>query len=94
MRHHSIARVFMLAACVATGLRAWLSRARERPWRSLAKAVSWRATGSLDTFILTWLVTGNARIAASVGGFEVFTKIFLYFVHERIWARIPLGFGR
>ena len=76
------------------GVRAWLTRVRERPWRSLAKAVSWRTTGSIDTFFLTWLVSGNPRIAASVGGFEVFTKIFLYFIHERVWARIPFGLKR
>ena len=76
------------------GVRSWLDRMRERPWRSLAKAVTWRATGSVDTFVLTLIVSGNSRIALSVGGFEVFTKIFLYFVHERIWARIPLGLRR
>ncbi len=76
------------------GPRDWLHRVRERPWRSLAKAVSWRATGSADTFVVTWLVSGNVQIAASVGGFEVFTKIFLYFVHERLWTRVRLGLQR
>ncbi len=76
---------------VPGGVRGWLARAGERPWRSLLKAVSWRVTGSLDTFLLTLIISGNARIALSVGGFEVFTKIFLYFVHERIWSRIPWG---
>ena len=76
------------------GVRGWLARVRERPWRSMAKAVSWRVTGSLDTFVLTLVISGNARIAVSVGGFEVFTKIFLYFVHERIWARVSWGLKR
>ncbi|GAC1482009.1 MAG: hypothetical protein NVS2B11_07470 [Acetobacteraceae bacterium] len=75
------------------GLRPWLDRVRERPWRSLAKAVSWRVTGSVDTVLLTLIVTGDARVSLAVGGFEVFTKLILYYVHERVWARVPLGLG-
>jgi sulfate adenylyltransferase large subunit len=75
----------------AGGLVNWLTRVRERPWRSLAKAVSWRITGSVDTFVLTLIITGNARISMAVGGFEIFTKIFLYYIHERVWARVSLG---
>ena len=59
--------------------------------RSFAKAVSWRITGSIDTFLLTWLVTGNAVIAGTVSAIEVFTKIFLFYGHERIWERISWG---
>jgi uncharacterized membrane protein len=59
--------------------------------RSLAKAVSWRITGSIDTFILGWLVTGSVQIAGTISVIEIFTKIFLFYTHERIWARIPWG---
>jgi uncharacterized membrane protein len=59
--------------------------------RSLAKAVSWRATGSIDTFILSWLITGNVKIAGSISAVEVVTKIMLFYFHERIWAWIPWG---
>ncbi len=64
---------------------------REKNWRSLAKAVSWRMTGSLDTFILALLFTGNLKVSAAIGGAEIFTKIMLYYLHERAWGRI--GFG-
>jgi uncharacterized membrane protein len=60
-------------------------------WRSLAKAVSWRFVGSADTFILSMLVTGELRYAASIATAEAFTKIILYYVHERIWRRVPWG---
>jgi uncharacterized membrane protein len=30
-------------------------------------------------------------IAIAIGGTEVFTKIVLYYFHERLWNRIPLG---
>ncbi len=63
----------------------------ESRWRSLAKAVSWRATGSLDTFILAYLFTGHMKLAAAISGTEVATKIVLYFFHERIWQRFAPG---
>jgi uncharacterized membrane protein len=68
-----------------------LFRARERAARSLVKAVSWRAVGSIDTFLLGWLWSGNAKVAGAIAGTEVFTKIGLYFLHERLWAIIPFG---
>lgn len=53
--------------------------------RHLAKALSWRAVGTLDTFILAWLITGSIELGALVGGTEILTKTFLYYVHERVW---------
>ena len=63
----------------------------EKSYRSILKAISWRATGSLDTIIISYLITGNIKIAASIGFIEVFTKTILYFIHERIWNKIKLG---
>jgi len=34
--------------------------------RSIVKAISWRATGSFDTFILAALITGSSKIAGGV----------------------------
>lgn len=59
--------------------------------RSIAKAVSWRTTGTLDTFILSYLVTGNLIFAGSIAGVETVTKIVLYYFHERIWSAISWG---
>jgi uncharacterized membrane protein len=59
--------------------------------RSLLKAISWRATGTLDTVIISFLVTGRIKLAVSIGFIELFTKIGLYYLHERIWNRISLG---
>jgi uncharacterized membrane protein len=57
--------------------------------RSFLKALTWRALGSVDTFVLAFLATGKPTAAISVAGFEVFTKTALYFVHERVWAKVP-----
>ena len=53
--------------------------------RHLAKAVSWRILGTLDTMVIGWLVSGDPMIGVSIGAIEVFTKIFLYYGHERAW---------
>lgn len=68
-----------------------LQRWTETHARSLAKAVSWRATGSLDTFIVAFVVTRSPKIAVSVALTEIFTKILIYYFHERAWALVPWG---
>lgn len=64
---------------------------REKRVRSIVKAISWRATGTVDTIVVSYLVTGKIKLAFSIGFVELFTKIGLYYVHERIWTRISLG---
>jgi sulfate adenylyltransferase large subunit len=68
-----------------------LARWTETHARSLVKAVSWRATGSLDTFVVAWVVTGSPKLAGSVAVTEILTKILIYYFHERIWAWVPWG---
>jgi uncharacterized membrane protein len=76
---------------VGTAKRADRVVSQDRPIRSLAKAISWRVTGSIDTILLSWLFTGSLAIAAAIGSTEVVTKMVLYYLHERAWNRIPLG---
>jgi uncharacterized membrane protein len=63
----------------------------EKPHRSLIKAISWRVTGTIDTIIVSWLITGTFTVAITIGGVEIFTKILLYYFHERIWNKIEYG---
>jgi sulfate adenylyltransferase large subunit len=65
--------------------------ANESHRRSIAKAMSWRTTGSIDTFVVSWFITGNTSIAGSIAFTEIATKIALYYFHERIWALVPWG---
>ncbi|MBZ9777063.1 DUF2061 domain-containing protein [Mesorhizobium sp. CO1-1-8] len=59
--------------------------------RSFAKALSWRVTGTIDTIIISLVVTGSIKLAATIGLTEVVTKSLLYYFHERAWLRIPYG---
>lgn len=53
--------------------------------KSLAKAISWRVLGTLDTIVISWVLTGTLTLALSIGSIELFTKFFLYYAHERLW---------
>jgi uncharacterized membrane protein len=57
------------------------------PRRHLAKAVTWRILGTLDTIAISWFFTGSFALGAAIGGFEVITKTILYYAHERVWYK-------
>ena len=63
----------------------------EKHYRSIVKALSWRLTGTLDTIVISFLISGRIKIALSIGFVELFTKIALYYLHERAWNRLPFG---
>ncbi|MFA4944768.1 MAG: DUF2061 domain-containing protein [Lentisphaeria bacterium] len=65
--------------------------AGEKSWRSLAKSLSYRTTGTGYTVALAYLFTGHAGQAVSIGAVEFCTKTILYYLHERAWERIHLG---
>ena len=56
--------------------------------RSLIKTISWRVIGTIDTVVVSWLVTGTLAFAFSIGLVELISKMFLYYFHERLWNRI------
>lgn len=63
----------------------------EKPVRSIVKAISWRVIGTLDTLVISYLLTGEVAIAASIASVDFITKMFLYFFHERLWNKINWG---
>ncbi len=46
--------------------------------------------GTIDTILLSWLISGNPLVGLKIGVSEVITKMFLYYLHERIWFNINL----
>jgi uncharacterized membrane protein len=59
--------------------------------RSILKAVSWRTLGTLDTFAISWYLTGKLELAGLIAGLEFVTKIGWYYFHERVWAAVAWG---
>lgn len=53
--------------------------------RTLAKTISWRVIGTVDTFLVAWLLTGDISMGAGIGVVGIFTKSALYYFHERLW---------
>lgn len=62
--------------------------------RHILKTITWRIVGTIDTIILGWIISGDPNIGLSVGGAELFTKMFLYYLHERIWYKTEFGIKR
>jgi uncharacterized membrane protein len=64
---------------------------QETSLRSVVKTLSWRATGTLSTFIISLIVLGSFSVAGSIAVVQLTVNTLLYFMHERIWNRISWG---
>ena len=58
---------------------------------SLLKGITWRLVGSLDTILLAWIFTGDPILGVKIGATEFFTKIALFYFHERLWNKYNFG---
>jgi len=59
---------------------------------TLYKSISWRVIATAMTFIISGTVLDNfGKVALFIALVELFTKFVLYYFHERLWLRIPLG---
>jgi len=63
----------------------------ETSTRSIVKAFSYRVLGSASTGLIFYALTGRAALSLGAGMADMVIKIVVYFVHERIWNRIPFG---
>ena len=61
--------------------------AKQSRVRHLAKTITWRVVGTVDTILVGWLVSGDATMGLTIGGFEMASKTLLYYFHERVWFR-------
>ena len=55
--------------------------------RHLAKAVTWRVVGTIDTIIVSWIISGNPFLGIKIGIFEAISKMILYYFHEKLWFK-------
>ena len=61
---------------------------KETKTRSIVKTISWRILATLTTITLVYIFIGDTTIAFTVGGIEVFLKMLVYFIHERVWDKL------
>ena len=68
---------------------------RDRPIKSIVKAITWRVIASATTFGLAYLFFYRdpyaAQKATGIALAEAFIKMLLYFFHERAWERVRWG---
>jgi len=68
-----------------------LRESRESRLRSVLKAITYRITGTVTTMGLAYAVTGEPVTALAIGGVEPVVKVVIYYVHERVWQKVPIG---
>ena len=60
--------------------------------KTLFKTISWRVIATTMTFVISGTVLKSFNeIALYIALIELFTKFVLYYFHERLWLKIPLG---
>ncbi|WP_194776382.1 DUF2061 domain-containing protein [Pararhodonellum marinum] len=60
---------------------------KDSNFKSFLKSVSWRMVGTMDTIVISYFITGQIKMAVSIGSIEVISKILLYYLHERAWEK-------
>ena len=58
--------------------------------RHIVKTITWRIVGTLDTVVLSWMISGDPLIGLKIGLAEVVTKMLLYYFHERAWFKFSI----
>ena len=53
--------------------------------RHLAKSITWRIIGSIDTILISFFLTGSLLTGAGIGLIELFSKTIIYYFHEILW---------
>ncbi|WP_298901103.1 DUF2061 domain-containing protein [uncultured Psychroserpens sp.] len=60
--------------------------------QTLQKTISWRIIATSMTFVISGSVLDAFdEIALYIALTELFTKFALYYLHERLWLKLPLG---
>lgn len=58
--------------------------------RSLLKGITWRVVATMTTMIVSWFVIHDITSALQIGFIEATLKIGIYYLHERMWAKISV----
>ncbi len=59
---------------------------------TLYKTISWRIIATTTTFVIAGAILDNFdSVALAIAGIESVSKFVLYYGHERVWLKLPLG---
>lgn len=62
--------------------------------RTTFKAITWQTTGLIGTSAVGYFLTGSLTTAGSFAVISAALGTVMYFVHEKLWARVRWGVGR
>ena len=61
--------------------------------KSLIKTISWRILATTTTFVISGAVLKSFdEVALFIALLESSTKFILYYSHERLWLKLPVGY--
>ena len=63
----------------------------ESHFRSIMKAVTWRAGGTVVTFFVAWVMTRRFDLVAQIGILDTTIKLAAFYINERLWMKINFG---
>ena len=64
---------------------------RDSRLRSVLKGLSWRILATLITALIAYFWSKDVRLAIMIALVEFPAKFLIYYLHERAWAKVPLG---
>lgn len=60
-------------------------------FRSLIKTISWRLTGTLATFIISYAILRDISVSGSIAIIQLTANSIIFYFHERLWNVISWG---
>jgi len=53
--------------------------------RSILKTISWRITGTLCTFLISWAILGDIATSSAIAFIQLTFNTIIFYFHERLW---------
>lgn len=63
----------------------------ERHSRTITKTLTWRVIATLTTILVVYIIDKDVKSSLVIGVSANLIKLFLYYLHERLWNRIKFG---
>jgi uncharacterized membrane protein len=64
---------------------------KETQKRTCVKAIGWRFIATIITIIISLIYIGDLSLALKIGAVDTIIKFTLYYVYERMFAKIKWG---
>ena len=72
--------------------RLWFfSKVKKANLRHLIKPFTWRFIATLDTLLISLFFFKQIDVAFQLSLLEIFTKTFLYYLHDKLWYQSKFG---